>query len=74
MSSSWNDFRTNGHSFSQPESKTMTKGLSKRWHYNIILSFNNLKIFSMEQKLPFAFSNGRKIATKSLSLAGLLWR
>lgn len=73
-SASWNDIRTNGHSFSQPASRTRTRAWSKTLHRSISLFLNNLETASREQNAPFGSVNGSEIATKTSSFVGLLWR
>jgi hypothetical protein len=71
-SPSWNDIRTNGHSFSQPASGTRTRARAKRSQCSISLFLNNLETRNTEHNAPFGSANGSEIATKTSSFAGTL--
>src|SRR5580704_12712073 len=71
-SASWNDIRTNGHSFSQPACGTRTRAWSKTLHRRISLFFNNLETSSAERNAPFGSVNGSEIATNTSSFVGTL--
>ncbi len=71
---SWNDFRTNGHSFSQSGSRTMTRAWYQRAHFNISCVLNHLRTGNAGRMLHLHLVMAAKLRLNTRVRVGVLWR